>query len=331
MFAHSLALILMLGPAVRTQEPQQTGPTGQAGEQPFEISRGEQLGFVIPAAETLNFDVNVHVPILGETGLGRFQLSAQVEAFHAGLRQPDPNQRMARIRGIASGEVLNYRLMHQIDVRLVPQVWPMLIYQDQQSGSENRRKEIRYGTIDGSPRLFYRPDTHCDGCDRKEHFIEGTWPFSRDHHCKGCKRATHRHWSTPRWEDAPEHSLDMLSAIYLARAMIKEKLPTVVFPMLDKNRIWVVTMIQRDLRTIKVPAGTFECRALRLTPEIPDDKDVKFRGLFGIHGSLSIWLDARTGVPVKIEGKVPAGPVDVDVAIELREALGTPAEFKPIS
>ena len=38
-------------------------------------------------------------------------------------------------------------------------------------------------------------------------------------------------------------------------------------------------------------------------------------------------LQTASGVPVEIEGEVPAGPVDLNVTIELRSSTGTPRAF----
>ena len=43
-----------------------------------------------------------------------------------------------------------------------------------------------------------------------------------------------------------------------------------------------------------------------------------------------IWVEEATGVPVKIQGYVPLGPFDLDVALELRKFTGTPEDFKPL-
>ena len=56
----------------------------------------------------------------------------------------------------------------------------------------------------------------------------------------------------------------------------------------------------------------------------------KFEGMFGIRGTLQIWVEAHTGVPVLIQGELPV-PVlgSLDVRVELQQAHGTPAEFAP--
>jgi hypothetical protein len=60
---------------------------------------------------------------------------------------------------------------------------------------------------------------------------------------------------------------------------------------------------------------------------LPSGKSEKFKGLFGIHGSLSIWLEKETGVPVSIEGILPAGPLNVGINLRLKGFRGTPEGF----
>lgn len=102
--------------------------------------------------------------------------------------------------------------------------------------------------------------------------------------------------------------------------------------MIEKDRYWLVTLSRGGEADLKTPAGTFHCRAVKLSPKLPDGSgEERFRGLFGIHGTLSIWLDEGTGVPVRIEGLVPIGPLELDVALSLSAFEGTPEAFAPIN
>ena len=63
---------------------------------------------------------------------------------------------------------------------------------------------------------------------------------------------------------------------------------------------------------------------------IPEGQDQrKFKGLFGIHGSLSFYLEEKSGVPVSIEGTVPIGPLNLIATIRLKSYTGTPDDFRP--
>jgi len=132
--------------------------------------------------------------------------------------------------------------------------------------------------------------------------------------------------------EIPAGALDMISSIFLARELVRTQGPAVDFPLLDKDGWWDLTMVLGDRAQIKVPAGTFACQAVKLDPKPPANSDNRkeFKGLFGIHGTLSIWLHEGTGVPVKIEGIVPLGPLNLDVAIVLANFTDTEKAFAPM-
>ena len=50
---------------------------------------------------------------------------------------------------------------------------------------------------------------------------------------------------------------------------------------------------------------------------IKGDAAKRFEALFGLHGNITIWADARTGIPIRIEGEAPVGPFDVSVRANL--------------
>jgi hypothetical protein len=61
-------------------------------------------------------------------------------------------------------------------VRATPAAgFPATFYTDTQSGSENRRRELRIGTKDGALTAVFPSDGHCKGCKNKEHFVESKW------------------------------------------------------------------------------------------------------------------------------------------------------------
>jgi len=299
------------------------------------FDRGEEVGFVIPPDEELDFEVILDVAVVGETGVGQFRLSAGVEEQRAGLGAARPGQpsgrRVGWIRGQAVGAALNYELDHMIEARILPQAWPRIIYRDTQRGSEHRKRELMYGVREDKPMSWARHDGHCGGCKREEHMLEGAWPFSGKHHCTRCKRAEHRLWRKPTLQEVPEGAVDMLSAIFLARELVRTGLDELSFPLLDKDTYWDVEMTRARTRNIETSAGTFRCVEVKLDPKLPKQKkEGRFRGLFGIHGSLSIWLHAGTGVPVEIGGTMPAGIMDVNVALRLSQFRGTPSGFEAV-
>ncbi len=303
------------------------------------IDRGDQEPIWVPPAESLEFEVELDLGLLGDTGLGVVIMSSGVEPFVSGL--PLPGQKLSTggknvgwIRITAHGEQLGYKLNHSIGTRFLPQVWPASINSETQTGSESRKREIKIGQRDGEWMSEYRANGHCAGCERKEHFVIATLPWNNDYHCDRCKRAEHRHWKEPTPRAVPAQALDILGSVYLARNMIRSGLPEVNTTMVQKSDLWNVTLRSGQVADIRVPAGTFRCReVLLIVKPMPGEEgeNRKFSGIFGIKGALKIWMNEGTGVPVLIEGDVPVGDiVDLHAKIRLAKFRGTPPAFRPI-
>mgnify|MGYP003631987765 FL=1 len=297
------------------------------------IDRGEtRRPLFVPDAETLNFSVQLSVESLIDADVGTFVLSSGTEPFRRGLPKPgesaDEGERAAWIKAVGDGGALGYSVDQTIETRLLPQAWPRGIYRDTLAGSSHKKRELMYGDKQGELQSWYRSNHHCHGCDRKEHFVEASL-FSSEGHCNGCSRGEHRIWLKPITQKIPEGAIDMLSAVFLARAMVRSEIDELQFPMLQKQLWWDVTLARGDVRDMKVPAGVFTCRQIKMSPTVPKgvDNTDKFKGLFGIHGTLSLWVHEVTGVPVVVEGIVPIGPLDFDVSIELSSFSGTPKDF----
>jgi hypothetical protein len=303
------------------------------------ISRGEgELPLVIPRGEKLQFDVLLRLGILPDTKVGEFELEAGVEPYLPAPAMPieasSTLPEVGFIKGHTGGQYLTYELDHSIEMRVLPQSWPRILYRDTQKGTENRRRELSMGARNGEHLSEYRSDGHCDGCKRPGHFNEGTW-FTKSRHCKKCKRGEHRIWGDTHLREIPEGTLDMLSSIYLSRSLIRSGLDEISFPLLDRKDLWELTVRRGKQKKLKVGAGRFLCREVLLSSGVPEaeaaTREAKdFKGLFGIHGTIHIWLEERTGVPVMIEGIVPVGPIDLDVYLELKSYEGTPEDFVPL-
>ena len=304
----------------------------------FRIARGAQPGLWVPPGEALEFEVHVDLGVLGEATVGKVVMSSGVEPFVSGL--PRPGQKLEEggpmvgwVRITASGGHLGYELEHTIMTRFLPQAWPSLVNTEVQTGSENRQRELKVGLQDGEWKTSFRGNSHCPGCDRKEHFLEASLPWNRDYHCKKCKRAEHRLWDVPRERVVPEQTIDILGAVYLARSLVRGETEEMTIAMLQKDNLWNVTLQRGELADIRVAAGTYRCREVRLIvsqPEGEAEGSTKFSGLFGIKGALKIWLHEGTGVPVLIEGDVPIGDIiDLHATVRLAKHRGTPAAFKP--
>jgi len=329
MIGSSFALLLALCQLPQPAAEDDLAPPPGVG---LVVARGDSEPLFVPAGEVLDFAITLDLGI-SDSHVGRFQLSAGVEPYIAGL--PLPGQELAGdakvgwFRGVASGHYLGFDLGHTIETRILPQAWPHVIYRDTHGGKKGRRRELKLGVLDGTPTAWSRKDGHCQGCGRREHFVDGL--FSSPHHCKRCKLARHRVWREPETHPVPEDALDMLSAIYLSRSMLRAGRDVLDFPLASGDEVWGLSLTRGKRRRVRTPAGTFACREVRITPRAPEgeERDEEFHGLLGIDGTLHLWLEEHTGVPVLIGGDVPLGPLRLGVSIELTSFRGTPEEFRP--
>ncbi|MEE8467927.1 MAG: DUF3108 domain-containing protein [Planctomycetota bacterium] len=325
-----LAVLVLLG-ANAAQGPdgeQEPEPVAETAE-PLHFDRGEELGFEVPAGEVLDYAITVKVSGLGESNPGTFQLSAGVDLPSAS--NASAAGRVGWFRARARAGVLNVRMDQLLEVRILPREWPHVIFRDTLSGTRNRRRELMYGRRDGEPTAWARKDRHCAGCDAAEHQIEGGWPGAGRRHCTSCRRQEHRAWRPAETRVVPANAVDCLSALYVARSMVREGLHEVHFALLDRDRDWDVLLTLGEQSRISTPAGTFRCRAVKLSPMPPagEHSEERLQGLFGLQGSLSLWMEERSGVLVRIEGVLPLGPLEVDATFDLTAYSGTPTGFAP--
>jgi hypothetical protein len=304
----------------------------------FERAAG-MLSVWVPKDEHLTFDVVVDLPVVGNVTAGQVVLSAKVEPYVTGLlasKQPEaPREWMGSVGSVATGSALGYTLHEELKSRLLPQVFPRMYYTDTQTGSENRRKELKLGVKDGKYVDNYKNDGHCKGCNNREHFVDSNWIWGKPSHCDGCKRAEHRVWRDPKEREVPDGTLDMLSAVYLARTMVREGKLEETLHMVDELKLWNVQLKQGAKKRLEVPAGRFDCVEVRLKSSLPPGEPPPkggFEGLFGLKGTIQVWLDARTGVPVQIQGEFPIKLIssNLDVFVQLKGYRGTPKGFGPV-
>lgn len=312
------------------------------------FDRGEgQMPLYVPRAEVLKFDVELDVGV-SDLDVGDVELSSGVDPYRAGLPPAGSRDKAASrpqergwVKSVAKGSYLSYRLEHELKARLLPQAYPMIFYTDSQRGSENRNRELKVGVRDGATVADYRSDGHCKGCRNREHYNDAKWMWSDAEHCKKCKKLEHRVWKAPVTRELPAGTVDMLSAVYLARTLVRENLAEATFPVIDRQEVWEVHLTRGKRKRIETRAGTFECQEIRLGTKFmagegqteDDAGSGQFQGLFGLQGSIQIWLEANTGVPVLIEGElpVPLPFVDkLDVRVRLKSAKGTPPEFRAV-
>ena len=302
---------------------------------PLTMPRGEGLHpLIVPDGEVLVFEAFVDLGL--EAKAGTVTLSAGSEPFSAGLPTPgarveSDGLRTAWIESRAQGAHLGYKLDHTVHTRILPTEWPRYFHKDLQQGSENRKRELKIGVRDGQPMAWARANSHCGGCQRREHFVESHLPWGDDFHCKKCKRMEHRDWRPAVEREVPEGTVDLLAAIYLSRTLLLEDIDSLTFPMLTRLDLWEVTLSQGEEKKKKTPAGEFICREIKLSTTIPEgeNSDKEFKGLFGMHGTIHIWLERESGIPVLINGRVPIGPLDLGVSVKLLSYEGTPETFGP--
>lgn len=312
---------------------------------PARIERGEgQVPLILPRDEELLFDVIIDLGVLGDLDVGDVTLSSGLERTPRGLPSArDPERRVehfdrAWVKAIAKGGYAGYNLTQTLSASHLSQDWPRVLYKDMQRGSENRERELRLGLLEGVLTAEYRSDRHCTGCTDRGHFVDSVWAWGDPYHCKKCKLAEHRVWRDAVHREIPAGAIDMLSAVYVARAMVDLGVDETTFPIVDKQKVWRVKIQKGATRWQEVPAGRFECAQMKLSADLeagepdPEGDPGKFQGLFGIQGTIRIWFDAKTGVPVLIQGQLPI-PVplvgDLDISVQLKKFKGTPAAFGP--
>lgn len=308
-------------------------------EVPFRVPGAALPALAIPRDEKLVYDVTLNLGVISPD-VGTVTIASKVEPFRASplllaAASPTSAGEQAVLSARAEGSYAVYTLDELITCAHLPQSFPSILHRSTQSGSENRRRELMLGRRDGKFVSVYRRDAHCKKCSQKAHFIEPTWAWRDAAHCSGCKRAEHRVWRDPVTRDAPEGAVDMLSAVYVARTMILDGRETADFQLMDREELWDVRLKRgKSKKRVEVPAGEFEAYEITLQTSVPSSEtgrdEADFSGLFGIHGELSIWVEAKTGVPIWIRGVVPVGPIELDVGVELAAFRGTPRDFKPL-
>lgn len=292
----------------------------------LEVDRGEErLSLRIEAAEELVYSVEVDIgPFKGvSVGEARFKSKLEIsEGVKAGV-----------IEAVFKASHLGYKLDHRLLSRHVTGEEPALESSDTQRGSESRRREHRIGLRDGVWTSEYSFDGHCAGCEDKAHFVHPILPWDKPAHCQKCKRGKHRVWREKKSRAVPEHTLDFLSVIYLLRSLVVSKETQLQEPLIDKNRLWSLSMEISAGKQVTVSLGEFACSRVLLDASKPESEQDggEFRGLFGMQGSLRLWVHDETGVLVQIEGELPAGLMNLGLKIRLKEAKGAPAGFAPIA
>lgn len=304
----------------------------------FVFDRGPgRLPVAVARGEVLTMNVRVKLGIAGSPRLGTVTLTSRVVPHRASLLRRDAEVdtalERAELIAVAKGGNALYQLIEERKSLLLPQAWPHIRHTSVQTGSENRKRQQDHGWGEDGYHTRYRKDHHCGGCKLQQHFVEPTWSWQDPRHCRKCKRAEHRVWREWRDRPIPEDSVDMVTAVMLGRTMLLLDQDEMTFPLIDEEKLWELHIRRGRSERIDVDAGEFDATEILLDtqPAEGEDSDPEdFKGLFGIHGTVSIWFDSKTGVPVRISGVVPLGPFTLDARVELATFRGTPAGFAPV-
>lgn len=283
------------------------------------IDRGEFPSLLVPEDEELIFRVRVDAALF-ETTMAQVTMKSVVEAYRPPLLgqpkeseeagEPSKPRKTAVLSLHAFGENVLYTMDAMMEAHHHQRDWPSFVYRYVSSGSDARRRELTVGRKEEGYRAIYRADTS-----------------------RNAPRGT-RIWGAPLERDVPEDSLDMLTSIYLIRTMMKEEESSLDFHMVDKHRVWEVSLRRGRRALIETLAGDFKAVEILMDTRRPEgevDDKKGFKGPFGLSGTIQLWVDEETGVPVRIQGDLPAGPFNLGVDILLREYRGTPEAFQPVT
>lgn len=282
---------------------------------PFRFEPGADVpALLIPRGEELRYRAYLNFA-LGETNVGKVVQTCTVEELQQPLIATSPVAlgETACIKLAAEAEYLWMELSSTLEARILPQAWPRLKYNSASTSSQTRKRELWIGSVDGKSLSRYRGDTS-----------------------KGAPKGT-RIWKPAKEREVPEGSLDMISAVFMTRALMRGEQESLTFPLVDKDRVWQLTLKRGEERKVEVPAGTFEVVEVLLEPKpypdekIDPEKVEQFEGVFGIQGTIHLWVEKKTGIAVKIEGNIPIKlGMSAEVDVELEAYSGTPAEFGPL-
>jgi hypothetical protein len=234
------------------------------------------------------------------------------------LLKPEPGVtgEVASIKLEAKGSYFVYDFESVLETSIQPEAWPRLVYRQRSESNRGlRQREVLLGQRDGKLLSSYRGDTN-----------------------KGAPEGT-RIWRPAVERSVPEGTLDMLTAVFMARALVRSDESQLSFPLIDKTRLWNLTLRRGERRKIETGAGTFDALEVVLEPkpypgEEMKEKEKQFEGVFGIRGSIHLWVDVKTGIAVRIQGTLPVGGEDgilkLGIDVQLDSYSGTPPEFAPL-
>lgn len=272
---------------------------------------------LIPSGERLEYKAYLEFGILSSqvgTVVQTCEVAAQPPSILMSSSAPALGE-TASIKLHASGSYLLHSLESTLETRMLPQDWPRIRAQSVSTSSQTRRREVLLGKKDGQLVSSSRAET-----------------------TKGAPKGT-RIWRPAKEREVPEGTLDMLMGVFQVRALIRERKTELVFPLIDAERLWRLRLRRGEERRMELSPGTsFDVVEIVLEPEPHPgetfEQKQRFEGVFGIQGSLHLWVEKRTGIAVRIQGVLPIGGEDalirLGVDVVLDSYSGTPFEFAPL-
>lgn len=118
--------------------------------------------------------------------------------------------------------------------------------------------------------------------------------------------------ATP-WENRSTYPVspevnDILYTLYFARDIGDRVGNKKYYLFVEKTKIWkAMVAVTGEKRIDLGTAGTFDALKIAIEPDYTDEPEMgeKFSGLFGVEGSLEVWVDKRTRIPLIVRGRVP--------------------------
>jgi len=278
-----------------------------------------KVSVALPREERLIYQVGIDLT-LWESDVGKVNQTCTVAEQEVPLMLAGAVERAGEAAAIqleAKGSYLGFDLESALETRLLPQDWPRIYYQQRSETRRGlRRREVMLGARDGRPTSSYRGDTS-----------------------KGAPAGT-RIWRPERLRSVPEGTIDMLTAIFMVRTLIREQHDSLSFPLIDSDRLWLLELRRGTEQRMETGAGTFDVVQVVLDPKpypgeaVDAEKEKRFSGVFGIKGSIQLWAEKKTGVAVRIQGTLPVGGedglIDIGIDVVLDGYCGTPPDFAPL-
>ena len=292
-----------------------------AGAQSPPAPAASKPGFAI--GERLSYEARVW------KGFRLFGLSVGTTTFEV-KESKDPRFPGATLlRAKAEGGALGYSVTATAESFLDPATQLPLWADLRQEGSEVSHKQMRF---EGGEAVYVKRK-HCNRwrtCTNQDHFVSversrglfrGTETVQE--HCRNsddCTEGKHYFWEERHRHTLDRPTYDLLSVIYVSRGLdLAVGGPAEAVRIVNDHDLWDVKIRATGRETVEVPGGTYQALKIEITP-VPVSQGTtlreEFQGLFGIKGSIELWIDEKTRIPVKIRGVVPFG-VDLNMEISL--------------